>query len=280
MEVHIIPMLGDNLCYYITRDLETQPGILIDVAEPEKVVEFLGKLGVQLHPSHVFTTHKHYDHSQGNAQMRELFPGIQVFGGAQEIVPGATYGLNNGQVLDINNMKITCYHTPCHTRGHMLYLFEPSGGVIDEDMEHEVQTFSKGYQRTVNVNRCVFTGDTIFTGGCGRFFEGKPEEMVAAMQLARDVLPANTKMFCGHEYSIANLTFCLTADPQNQVVANWLETFQMKRNNSEWTQPTKLSEEKTFNVFMRCFDADMQNQTGTTDPVACMGFLRQWKNSG
>ena len=95
--------------------------------------------------------------------MRELFPGIQVLGGAEDNIPSATQGLINGQVLEINNVKITCYHTPCHTRGHMLYLFEPSGGPVDEDMEHVTQTFSKGYQKTVSVNRCVFTGDTIFT---------------------------------------------------------------------------------------------------------------------
>ena len=147
-------------------------------------------------------------------------------------------------------------------------------------MEHITDKVAQGYQVTKNVNRCVFTGDTIFVGGCGRFFEGEPHEMAAAMTVARDVLPADTKMFCGHEYTVANLNFCAIADPTNEKVLAKRSEAIASREASVWTVPTKLSDEREFNVFMRCFDADMQTLTGTSNPTDCIGFLRQWKNSG
>lgn len=130
------------------------------------------------------------------------------------------------------------------------------------------------------MNICVFTGDTIFSGGCGRFFEGEPHEMVAAMTVARDIIPGDAKMFCGHEYTVANLNFCALVDPENErVLAKKAEAIAM-REAGIWTVPTRLRDEKVFNVFMRCFDADMQALTGTSNPIDCMRFLREWKNSG
>lgn len=104
--------------------------------------------------------------------------------------------------------------------------------------------------------------------------------MVAAMAVARDVMPDDTKMFCGHEYTLQNLNFCALVDPENEkVLAKQAEAIALRERNI-WTVPTKLSDEKTFNVFMRCFDADMQALTGTSNPIDCIGFLRTWKNTG
>ena len=174
-------------------------------------------LGITIEPSTVMSTHKHNDHTAGNLEMKQIFPNIQILGGADDNVPGATDGLVNGQELVLHDIKIRCYHTPCHTRGHMLFLFEPAEGAV-EGQEHVTEKLAEGYQVSTSVNRCVFTGDTIFAGGCGRFFEGEPHEMVHAMSIARDVLPPDTKMFCGHEYTVDNLTFCATADPENPAI--------------------------------------------------------------
>ena len=117
--------------------------------------------------------------------MKATFPGISILGGKLDNIQGANVQLSNKQVLEINGLKITSYHTPCHTRGHMLYFFELAEGA-SEGQEHNVSVLAQGYQKTSNINRCVFTGDTVFTGGCGFFFEGKPKDMVAAMAVARD----------------------------------------------------------------------------------------------
>ena len=108
-----------------------------------------------MEPAMVMTTHKHHDHSGGNIEMREIFPNIQILGGANDNVPGATRGLENEEKLTVGDLQITCYHTPCHTRGHMLYLFEEAG--VGESMDH-VSGSANGYQVNMEVNRCVFTG--------------------------------------------------------------------------------------------------------------------------
>ena len=104
--------------------------------------------------------------------------------------------------------------------------------------------------------------------------------MCNAMALARDKWPGDTKMFPGHEYAVANLNFCKTVDPQNAAVLATLEKFQKQRAEGLFTVPTTLDEEKTFNVFMRSFDEDIQKATGQKNPADTMRFLREWKNSG
>ena len=101
-------------------------------------------------------------------------------------------------------------HTPCHTKGHILYFCE-SPSVDSGAMEISIE---KSYQHVKNINRCIFTGDTIFIGGCGRFFEGTADQMLSAFDRLGE-LPDDTKIFCGHEYTIANLQFGIKAEPLN-----------------------------------------------------------------
>ena len=104
--------------------------------------------------------------------------------------------------------------------------------------------------------------------------------MCNAMAIAREKLPGDTKMFPGHEYAIANLNFCKIADPENSAVLAMSEKVQKQRAEGLWAIPTTLDEEKTFNVFMRVFDEDIQKLTGQKNPVDTMRFLREWKNNG
>ena len=166
-------MFEDNYCYYITRNLQTHPGILIDVAEPAKLQRFMQTMSINLEPTAIFSTHKHWDHTSGNQEMKGVFPNLQIYGGAADNVPGQTEGLQNGRVFEMNDLRITCLHTPCHTRGHMCYYFEPIEGSTD-GQEHTVEKLAKPYQVTRTVNRCIFTGDMIFNGGAGLFMEGTP----------------------------------------------------------------------------------------------------------
>ncbi len=139
--------------------------------------------------------------------------------------------------------------------------------------------YSGEYQTTRFVKRCIFTGDTIFVGGCGRFFEGQPDEMVRAMEVALDY--QDVLMFCGHEYSVGNLEFCAKVDPNNQEVkAKHAEVIALRSQN-KWTVPTRIDEEMRYNVFMRSVcDETMLQLTGTQDKTSCMKFLREYKNSG
>ena len=105
-------------------------------------------------------------------------------------------------------VKMTCYHTPCHTRGHILYYLEANG--CGDGDKHKVSMRGK-YMMVSNVNRCVFTGDTLFIGGCGYFMEGTAPDMLAAMEVIH-ALPDDTKVFAGHEYTLKNMEFCNTAE--------------------------------------------------------------------
>ena len=246
MNVLIIPMLSDNFCYYLHRKEDISKGFFVDVSEPEKVYTFLKTFGIPA-ATHLITTHKHGDHSGGNLALKEMFPDLQIIGGANDNIPGVTHAVNDGDVLDLHGVKIKCFHTPCHTRGHILYYCESPE---EEKIDHEV-TKTHGYQDVKAVNRCIFTGDTIFVGGCGRFFEGTADQMLSAMDRV-SVLPPDTKLFCGHEYTVKNLEFGIKAEPKNEFLAEKYKFFSELNANGFWTVPSLLRDELEFNVFMRC----------------------------
>lgn len=127
-------------------------------------------------------------------------------GGASDNIPGVTNPVNDGDHMDLHGMSIKCLHTPCHTRGHILYYVEaPQDEEVKAPSDY-IREKVEGYEVITNVNRCVFTGDTLFIGGCGRFFEGQPQEMLSALDRLA-ALPDDTKVFCGHEYTVKNLEF-------------------------------------------------------------------------
>lgn len=171
-------MLSDNFCYYAHRADDISKGFFVDVSEPPKVEAFLQKFGISK-PTHILTTHKHGDHSGGNNALKEKYPDLEIVGGANDSIPSCTLAVNDGDTIEMHGMKIKCLHTPCHTRGHILYYVEAPSTDAEESKSAGEFERSKhhGYQLISNLNRCVFTGDTLFIGGCGRFFEGKPEEM-------------------------------------------------------------------------------------------------------
>ena len=162
-------------------------------------------------PKHLVTTHKHLDHSGGNDEMKKTFPNLKIYGGKDDDIASVTQEINHLDKQTIGGLEMTALHTPCHTRGHILFYFEGAEG---QKLEY-TKTVENGYVKVSNVDRLVFTGDTIFLGGCGRFFEGQPHEMVTSLDLAMAHLPDDAKVFCGHEYTEANIKFCLKAEPSN-----------------------------------------------------------------
>lgn len=212
--VVFIPMLTDsyqNHCYYVYKD-DINSGLFVDPAEPHVVDQFRKDFGITGPIQTILTTHWHGDHSGGNLQIKKDHKDVAILGGAVDNVPGCTHPLSGGEKINLfkNEVKMTCYHTPCHTKGHICYYLETNG--CQDGVEHEIAVKGK-YMLVSNVNRCVFTGDTLFIGGCGFFMEGTAAEMLKAMDTI-NTLPDDTKVFVGHEYTLKNMEFGMKAEGQ------------------------------------------------------------------
>ncbi|KAK3703438.1 Cytoplasmic glyoxalase II [Vermiconidia calcicola] len=203
--------------------------------------------GVNL--KNIINTHHHGDHAGGNAEMLKTYS-VPIIGGKDCARVNKTPG--HGDTFTVGDgIKVKALHTPCHTQDSICYFFEDGN------------------------DRAVFTGDTLFIGGCGRFFEGTPKEMDKALNETLAALPDDTKVYPGHEYTKGNVKFgirVLQSDPVKK-----LESF---TNNNKYTQGKfTIGDEKKHNVFMRLDDPDVQKFTGKTDRVDVMGALREAKNS-
>lgn len=163
INIRIIPLYEDNLCYYLFSENNPKQGIFIDVGD-ESIVTYCEEKGIE--PLAILTTHKHWDHSNGNKAMRTKFPNLHVYGGEFDNVPGCTHPVKDGDSIQIDNFVFHCFHVPCHTKGHILYHFDTG---IQTEFEKVLD--SEGVL-IKNIDNGLFTGDTLFIGGCGRFFEG------------------------------------------------------------------------------------------------------------
>jgi len=200
----VIPMLDDNNCYYIYMDNNIQNGAFVDVAEYDKMEQFRKDFNITTPATISLTTHHHYDHSGGNKKMKAKYPGVAIIGGADDNKPNAGYNtiVKHGDSYDLfdGKVKLTCLHTPCHTKGHICYYLESVGAA--DGVQH-VTSMKGKYMKMDNMNRCVFTGDTLFIGGCGGFMEGNAAQMVKSMDILQG-LPDDTKVMPGHEYTTKN----------------------------------------------------------------------------
>ena len=205
--------------------------------------------------THVFTTHKHADHSGGNLSLAETWPGLKVIGGKEDNIPGCTNPVEDGTVISgstigLPGVTIRCMHVPCHTKGHILYYCEVEQSSTDISIASNV--LKEGvYQKVEGNIRLVFTGDTVFLGGCGRFFEGVPKQMLSALDRFA-LLPDDTRVYCGHEYTLSNLDFALKVEPSNEHILKYKELCTNLVDSGRFTVPGIVSGEKLYNVFMRC----------------------------
>ncbi|XP_041367358.1 hydroxyacylglutathione hydrolase, mitochondrial-like isoform X2 [Gigantopelta aegis] len=253
MRVRLIPALEDNYMYLLIDD-NTKQCAAVDPVEPKKILSAVKEEGVSL--AAVMTTHHHWDHAGGNEDLVKLAGKTTVYGGDDRI-EALTNKVTGGDKFDIGSLKVKCLFTPCHTSGHICYFVTgPSG-------EEPI----------------VFTGDTLFLGGCGKFFEGTGSDMYHALVEVLGSLPSETKVFCGHEYTVSNLKYASHVEPTNQVLKNKLEWAKSQRDKKEPTIPSTIGEELQINPFMRVKEASVQKHAKKTDPVAVMGFLREEKNS-
>ncbi|XP_037084053.1 hydroxyacylglutathione hydrolase, mitochondrial-like isoform X2 [Pollicipes pollicipes] len=252
MRVRIIPALQDNYMYLLV-DEKTKQAAVVDPVEPDSVRSAVKEEGVQL--TTVLTTHHHWDHAGGNEKLASHEAGLAVLGGDDRI--GAlTRRVGHGDKLTVGSLKIECLFTPCHTSGHICFFVKGDDGQPP----------------------AVFTGDTLFQGGCGRFFEGTADQMYAALVETLGSLPGETQVFCGHEYTLQNLKFAQHVEPNNEDIKSRVDWARSQREKEEPTVPSTIALEKLINPFCRVHEASVQAHAGTSEPVPTMAALRREKD--
>lgn len=208
----------------------------------------------KLNLTHILITHHHWDHSGGTLNLLSLFKDqpIHVVG-FDDRIEALNHRVNNNDFVNIGNLIVKCIFTPCHTKGHMSYF------VNDSD------------------NPSLFSGDTLFVAGCGKFFEGTATDMHECIK-SITALPITTKIYCGHEYTVKNLEFALSIDSQNADIAKKLDWARQQRKNNHPTVPTTLSDELRTNPYLQTSKPSYQTLTGENDPISIIAALRRMKD--
>lgn len=255
MHISAIPMRwgsGDNYCYLLS-DQSSKDSWIIDPAEPKDINNYLKTHNPSFNLKAIVNTHHHYDHSDGNAYFVEKYKDVPVIAGKDS--PLVTHTPDHNSVIQLSlNISITALHTPCHTQDSICYF------------AHDKSTDEKA----------VFTGDTLFTSGCGRFFEGTPSQMNSLLNQVLAKLPKDTKVYPGHEYTKSNVKF--SSRILDNVAMKNLSKF--VDENEQTTGKFTIGDELEFNPFMRLDDPVVQRATGETDGDKVMGKLREMKNRG
>jgi hydroxyacylglutathione hydrolase len=249
MRVHIVPILFDNYAYVLVDEASGEAAV-VDPAEPEPVLRTLAELGVKL--TTVLCTHHHADHSGGNVALAQAFAGVRVVGsevdGAR--IPALSHPVKHEDTLCVGTSVVRVLYVPCHTRGHVAYF-------CDGDL---------------------FCGDTLFVAGCGRFFEGTAADMDRALNEVLGGLAPETRIYCGHEYTLDNLAFAQTVEPENKALQEKLAWARDRRAKQLPTVPSTLGEERTYNPFLRVREETVAAAMQERAPEKVMAKLREAKN--
>jgi hydroxyacylglutathione hydrolase len=255
MKIHRIPVLTDNYIFLL-HDPETNTAAVIDPAVAEPVLKLLQELKAELVA--IFNTHHHGDHVGGNAQLLKQFPPAIVYAGAEDRgrIPGQKVFLQDDDRVTFAHRTAQVLFVPGHTKAHIAYYFPPE---------------------EPNGTGELFCGDTLFSGGCGRLFEGTPTQMVDSLSKIR-ALPDQTRVWCAHEYTLGNLRFAVTVEEQNQELRSRLEQVKAMRQRSEATIPALLGIEKATNPFLRWDLPELQAKVKSQNPIQTFGRLRGMKD--
>jgi hydroxyacylglutathione hydrolase len=253
--VFAVPAFRDNYIWVLT-DGAGKTAVVVDPGDAAPVREALDRRGLSL--GGILVTHHHADHVGGVTALLEQWPGIPVWGPAGERIPGRTVAVADGAevVLERLGLRFEVLDVPGHTAGHVAY-------------------FGHGM---------LFCGDTLFAGGCGRLFEGSAAQMAASLaKLAR--LPGDTRVYCAHEYTEANLRFAMAVEPDNAALQRRYGKVRQERARGEMTLPSTLAEELATNPFLRCEQPSVRQRATAragrdlSGPEAVFATVRAWKDS-
>ena len=252
IEIRQFPCLSDNYGFLL-RDQTTGAVATIDTPDTTAINEELEKAGWSL--THIFNTHHHWDHAGGNLALKEKWH-CEIVGPKNEAdrIPGLDRAVGEGDIVALGESRANIHDTPGHTSGHIIYHFTD--------------------------DQAAFVGDTIFALGCGRLFEGTPAQMWASLNKIA-VMPAETKLYCAHEYTQANAAFALTVDPMNDALKKRTAEINKLRADGEPTVPTNVAIELATNPFMRAEDAQLQAALGLSgaDAVEVFAETRKRKDN-
>ena len=251
MIIEIIPCLSDNYSYLI-HEKETDTTSIVDPSEftvCDKIINKYKKLDF------ILNTHHHADHVGANLELKKKY-NSKILGSNSDKnrIPGIDILLKEKQKQKIGNLEFEVIFIPGHTKGHIAFFFRKE--------------------------KIAFTGDTLFSLGCGRVFEGTHEEMFISLNKIKN-LPHDTKIYCGHEYTESNLNFCLKYDTKNIFLKEKEIEIQKKLSSNQPTIPTTLSQEIKTNIFFRCNDPEIRHTLGLKDSSEAKVFskLRDLKDS-
>lgn len=253
MQIHRISAWSDNYIFLLQVG---QCAAVIDPTEAQPVLNKLDEIGATL--TAIFNTHHHGDHVGGNAQLLAQYPNATVYASEADRgrIPGQQVFLNDGDTVTFCDRTGQIFFVPGHTRGHIAYYFAPVAAQHPGDL---------------------FCGDTLFAGGCGRLFEGTPAQMVQSLGKLRQ-LPDNTRVWCAHEYTLSNLKFAVTVDPQNPDLQTRYHQVQSARQRQEATVPSLLGIEKKTNPFLRWDHPALQAAANLQEPARVFGRIRGMKD--
>jgi hydroxyacylglutathione hydrolase len=256
MEIHTVPLFSDNYAYILV-DAASREAAVVDPAEPQKVLDAVAAVPGGCKLTTVLCTHNHWDHAGGNEELARRVEGLAVIGGRGDGAAGVTREVGEADSGDVRvgGLSLRVIETPCHTVGHVCFFVEAGG------------------------RRAVFTGDTMFVGGCGNFNTGTPAMMHEAFRKLV-ALPGDTEAFVGHEYTVKNLQFAAVVEPASEAVAARLAWAIGKREAGEPTSPSTIADEMATNPFVRVAEPAVRAWAGTQDDVATMKRVREGKSDG
>jgi len=254
--LEIIPLaaLKDNYIWLLKNKASGHIAI-VDPSEAEPVLKLIESEG--LIPIAILITHHHWDHVGGIAEIAEKY-NIPIYTPKTESVEGSTHPVGEGDVIDLDklNLKLNILDVPGHTAGAIAY-------------------YAEGM---------VFSGDTLFTAGCGRMFEGTPPQMHASLSKFKN-LADDTLLYCGHEYTESNLQFAAVVEPENKAIQRRLIQTKKIRDKNQCTVPATLKQEKASNPFLRCEQNSVINAANKHSgkkldkPHEVFAEIRRWKDN-
>ena len=229
--------------------------VVVDPGEAKPVLDFLEQKKLKL--TAILNTHHHIDHVGGNLELLQQFQ-IPVYGPGSEAIPTVTHRLKEGDSVYLSefSLRLNILDIPGHTAGHIAY-----------------------YGANL-----LFCGDTLFSCGCGRLFEGTAQQMYISLNKLAG-LPDKTGVYCGHEYTLANINFARLVEPENQAITQLQISAEKQRKSNLPTLPSTIAMEKACNPFLRCNQPEVirnaSNYAGKslTDPVSVFAAIREWKNN-
>jgi hydroxyacylglutathione hydrolase len=254
MELIAIPAFADNLIWMLH---DGRQAVVVDPGAAAPVADALHERGLRL--AAILVTHHHADHIGGLRELSALLDG-PVYGPAHEHMPVAVMKVAEGERFELLGLDVRVLDVPGHTAGHVAYVVTEAGKAP-----------------------WLFCGDTLFSAGCGRLFEGTPAQMNASLgKLA--ALPGETRVCCAHEYTLANLRFARTVEPHNPALAAYEARCKALRAEGAWTLPSTIATEREVNPFLRAREPEVAASAlahGAASAAAPDVFatLREWKNT-